>query len=53
LAGKTTVLPVTTKRGYIFIQLGGGKSPKVERYFYTSRQFPTYWHGVWRQGRFI
>jgi len=36
LAAKTAVLPVMTKRGYIFVQVGGGKSPKVARYFYTS-----------------
>jgi len=36
LAAKTAVLPVMTKRSYIFVQVGGGKSPKVARYFYTS-----------------
>jgi len=35
LAGKTAVLPVMTKRGYLFVQLGGDKSSKAARYFYT------------------
>ena len=35
-AGKTAVLPVMTKRFYIFVQMEEGKSPKVAQYFCTS-----------------
>jgi len=52
VAGKTAVLLVMTKRGYIFDQLEGGKSSKRAGLFYISRQFPTYWLRVWQQGRF-
>jgi len=35
LTGKTAALPVMARRSYIFVRLGGGKSPKVARYFYA------------------
>jgi len=35
LAGKTVVLLGTTKQGYVFVQLEGGKSSKAAKFFYT------------------
>jgi len=35
LPEKTAVFPVMTHRGYIFVQVAGGKSSKVTRFSYT------------------
>jgi len=53
LAVKTAVLLVMTKRGCIFVQLGGGKSREAARFSYTAWKFLTCWLRTWWHGKFL